>query len=119
MPHDLDIAARDVAIQSLTDSDAPISQADALLALVTGPALKTLVAARVQLFLAGHTPENDEMLPLQLLPDEARRQAANAVNAIGLTMQDRDLALAEANLAQAAALCMAAIDRLRVAQGRS
>jgi hypothetical protein len=115
---DLDALSRDTAIQTLKDSEAPIAQADALAATLTGPALKAVCAARVDLFLKGHTPENDDMLPLPFLPFEAQQHAALASHRIGLTGRDRDLVAAEQELALTAAFCLAAIDRLRAARER-
>lgn len=116
---DLDAATRDAAVQSLKDSTAPIASAGDLVAAVTGAALKAIVAARVKLFLDGHTPENDEFLPVNWLPFEVQQHGALAAAQIGLTGKDRDLPAAEASLALAAACAMAAIDRLRAARGAS
>jgi hypothetical protein len=114
---DLGALARDAAIQTVARSDAPISDADDLVAAVTGAALQAVVAARVRLFVQGHTPSADELLPILWMPFEAQQHAALASAQIGLTAQGRDLAAAEASLALTAATCMAAIDRLRSARG--
>lgn len=117
---DLDAMSRDAAIQELAASDtAPIAQADELVASITGTSLKMIVAARVRLFLDGHTPEADEYLPIALLVHEAQQHAGQARAHIGTDDRDRDLVAAEASLATTAAFCMAAIDRLRQARGAS
>jgi hypothetical protein len=116
---DLDAQARDAAMAVLTASDAPLREADDLVAAVTGTALRLIVAARVDLFLAGHQPDADAYLPIPWLPLEAQQHAALAQAKIGITGKDRDLPAAEALLARTAAFCMAAIDRLRSARGTS
>lgn len=116
---DLDARSRDVAIEALNASDAPIGQADGLVAAITGASLKMIVEARIGLHMAGHTPENDEMLPLLFLPLEAAQHALLAHGHVGITGKDRDLPLAEQQLAECAAYCMAAIDRIRLARGAS
>jgi hypothetical protein len=76
---DLAAAARDAAIQALAASDtAPIASADELVASITGASLKMIVAARIRLFLEGHTPEADEYLPIALLVHEAQQHAAQS-----------------------------------------
>jgi hypothetical protein len=113
---DLDAAARDAAIQTLKETDAPIASADDLAALVTGPSLKAAVAARVKLFIAGHTPDDDDMLPVGWLPMEAR-QAFERVRD-QLNDDHRDLALVRATIAEGIAFGLAAIDWLDRAKAR-
>jgi hypothetical protein len=117
-PLELTQRVRDVAIQALGETDARLHQSDELVAAITGSALKAIVAARAGLFTAGHTPDNDEMLPIPWLPFEVQQHAAFASAKIGLTGKDRDLPAAEQLLAVTAAYCMAAIDRLRLARAR-
>lgn len=116
---DLNALARDAAIQSLNGSAALISQADDLVAIVTGPALAMTVAMRVeQVVKHGHTPDSDLMLPIGLLVTEAQNMAAMARTAIGVTGADRNLDVGVKRLARTAALCWAAIDRILAAQAR-
>jgi hypothetical protein len=115
---DLDMASRDTAIQSLKESDARLFQADDMVALVTGPALKAIVAARVdQVAKHGHTPDRDADLPLKHLPHHARSMLLDTVDL--LEGPHRNLVVARRRLAKAAAMLMAAIDRvdLEIAKG--
>jgi hypothetical protein len=115
---DLEAAARDAAIQAIATTDARIATADDLVAAVTGPALKAAVTARVKLFADGHTPDNDDFLPIGWLPMEARQRFEQARDLIN--DDHRDLALVRAALADGVAFGMAAIDRLdRALQGRA
>lgn len=107
---DLDAASRDAACQTLATTDALIATADDLVAAVTGPALKAAVAARVKLFIGGHTPENDDFLPIGWLPMEARRCFETARDL--MNDDHRDLALVRAAIAEGLAFGLAAIDRL-------
>lgn len=110
---DVGAIARDAAIQTLKETDAPIASADDLVALVTGPALKATVAMRVgQVVRHGYTPDGDLMLPIGLLVTETITHAQRARAAIGTTEADRDLVAARQYLASTAALCWAALDRL-------
>jgi hypothetical protein len=93
---DLDAAARDGAIQALRHSDAPLTMADDLVALVTGPALKATVLKRVeQVVTHGHTPGEDLMLPVGCIVTEVIISAQRVRTAIG----KRDLAAARERLA--------------------
>lgn len=115
---DVDAASRDAAIQALAATDAPIGSADDLVAAVTGPALKSVVAARVKLFCDGHNPENDDFLPIGWLPMEARQCFEQARDL--MASNHRDLAEVRAKLAEGAAFAFAAIDRLdRALQGQA
>lgn len=77
------------------------------------------MAARVaQIVRHGHTAEADEMMPILWLPKRVKEFAELAYRAIGVTGADRNLDAAEKRLAQTAALCLAAIDRLRLARSR-
>jgi hypothetical protein len=114
---DLGAIARDVAIQALGSTDAPIGQADDLVAIVSGQALALTVQMRVeQVVKHGHTPDSDLMLPIGLLPTEVQNMAGLARAAIGITGSDRNLDAGVKRLARTAALCWAAIDRILAAQ---
>lgn len=110
---DLDEASRDVAIQALAQSDAPIGDADDLVAIVTGPALKAVVLARVeQVAKHGHTPARDADLPIKHLPHHARSMIIDTVDL--LEGPHRNLVVARRRLAKAAAMLMAAVDRVDI-----
>jgi hypothetical protein len=114
---DLAARSRDAAIQALGETNAPLGQADELVAAVTGPALKAVVVARVGLITAGgHTAETDDFLPIGWLPMEAR-QCFEAIR--GAMMEEpRDLAKVRKLLVDGAAFAFAAIDRLDRAMQR-
>lgn len=113
---DVDAAARDAALRSLAECDAPIRRADELVGAVAGDALKAVVAMRVeQIVKHGHTVEDDMMLPLLWLPRQIKQHAEVACARIGVTGTDRNLVAAKRHLAITAALCLAAIDRITVA----
>ena len=63
----------------------------------------------------GHDADHDAMLPLHHLPEKAREFTAIACDCIRGTVAHRDLARARKKLAEAGALCAAAIDRLDAA----
>jgi hypothetical protein len=108
--------AMDQAVQALTGTSAPIARADELIAAVAGDALRATVHMRVeQIVKHGHTVEGDAMLPIGMLPREAKDRVISAIEAIGVTGRDRDLGLAMRRLDRAAALCWAARDRIQVA----
>lgn len=113
----LDEASRDAAIQALGQTDAAIARADDLVAAIAGAALKAVVQARVeQIVKHGYTTEDDAMLSIVYLPAQVRRMAVAADEAAKVTGRDRDLAVVRRRLAACAALCMAAIDRLDIAE---
>jgi hypothetical protein len=111
----LQALAADAATQALGQTDAPIAFADMLVAAVTGEPLRATVRMRVeQIVRHGHTPDTDEMLPIHQLVADAQEMAGLARSAIGVTGTDRNLDAAEKRLARTAALCWAAIDRIRM-----
>jgi hypothetical protein len=113
--------ALDHAAASLFDvaGSAPLASAEELRAALTGPAMAMVCRMRIeQIVKHGHTAENDETLPLIWLPKQARDHAQIACANIGVTGKDRNLAAAEKGLARTAALCLAALDRLRLARER-
>lgn len=115
----LDALGRDVALQALGESDAPIARADEIAAAVTGEALKATVMMRVeQIVKHGHDPKDDLMLPIVFLPNQAKLMAMAAHEAVMAGGDGRDLQLARRRLARTAALCWAAIDRIDAAVER-
>jgi hypothetical protein len=115
----VEAAAEEVAQTLFSSADVPLARSDEMLAAIQGPTLKAVLAMRIEQILKhGHTAENDLMLPILWLPKQAKDQALAATEAIGVTGNGRDLALAKRRLARAAALCMAAIDRIDAAVER-
>jgi hypothetical protein len=113
----LQALAADAAVQALGQTPAPLSLQDELLAAVTGSALRAVVAMRVdQIAKHGHTAEDDGMLPPASLLNTAK---SILTSAIALTSgYDRDLSELERGqrcAAKAAAMCMAAHDRIGLA----
>lgn len=90
--------------------DVPLSAVSDLRLALQGPALRAVLDARVTIFLKGHTPENDEMLPIGWLPMEARHKLEAVQDQ--LSADDRDLAEVRRLLAEGAAFAMAALDWL-------
>ena len=122
---DLHALARDAAIQAVmlgdpsnptgaAGSGAPIAQADELVAIVTGAAFRALVTARVGLYLKGHTPENDDLLPVGMLPLRAGKALAAARDRLhqGCCGDSDALGEARALLVEGVALGLAAIERV-------
>jgi hypothetical protein len=111
---DLDAESRTAAIQALGATDAPIARADELAAAVAGPALKAIVAMRVeQIVTRGHSALADlEVEPYRLL-DKAVEMMRVARSRCGVTdMNAASLAAARKTAAKACALGMAVIDRI-------
>jgi hypothetical protein len=100
-------------------ADVPLARADELLAAIAGPAVRAVLEMRIeQIVKHGHSIENDETLPLLWLPRQAREHAQVACDRIGVTGKDRNLEAVEKSLARTAALCLAALDRIRAARAR-
>lgn len=113
---DLDSLSRDAAIQALAGTDAPLGLADELVAAITGPALKAIIAERVGQISRGHNAENDDFLPIGWLPMEAR-QCFEAVRS-AMMEEPRDLHRIRQLMVDGAAFAFAAIDRLDRAMQR-
>jgi hypothetical protein len=111
-------AAEDVGPQLLKDvPEATIDRTDELLQALTGPAVRAVLLIRAeQIAKHGHDREYDSMLPLVHLPKRAKWFASASIEHITGTGQVRDLRMARVRLAKAAALCLAAIDRLDAAE---
>jgi hypothetical protein len=83
---------------------------------LSGPAARLVGEMRLEQILKfGHDAENDSMLPIDRLPWLARERMVRAMDLIRATGEGRNLAVARKDLARAAAMCLAAIDRLDLA----
>lgn len=83
---------------------------------IRGPAVQAAIEARIeQIMRYGHDSEHDGMLAIGALPDLARQQLVMSIERIAGTAEIRQLPAARKSLARAAALCLAAIDRLDAA----
>jgi hypothetical protein len=104
----------DQAAQSLfSAADVPLASAEELRALVTGPAVKAVLEARIaQVVKHGHTPANDAELPIKHLPANARSMIIDTLDL--LEGPRRNLVVAKRRLAKAAAMLIAAIERVDV-----
>lgn len=92
--------------------DFPMARVGELLAAIQGPALRAVLDARIeQIVKHGHDAEHDQMQPIGQLPKLARETAAMAMDTLGGD-ERRNIPVARRRLARAAAICMAAIDRL-------
>jgi hypothetical protein len=114
LPGDRDIiqAGLDEAAQSLfTASDVPLASAEELRALVTGPAVRAVLEARIeQVVKHGHTPAKDAELPIKHLPAHARSMIVDTLDL--LEGPRRNLVVGKKRLAKAAAMLLAAIGRV-------
>src|SRR5688572_1972686 len=82
---------------------------------IRGPAVRGAIDMRLeQLLKHGHDSEHDMMLPLDQLPRLARERAIMAIEQISGTGEKQNLPVARRNLLRAAAICLAAVDRLDV-----
>jgi hypothetical protein len=89
---------------------------DELLNAAQGPAIRDVVEMRTQQIARyGHTREADADLPLDQLPREAAQRIQTAVERIRATEERRSLPGARVALVRAAAMCLAAVDRLDLA----
>lgn len=104
--------AMEEAPQALIASPAPIARTDELLRAIQGPALRAVLDARIeQIVTHGHDAESDAFLAIDRLPRLAREQAQMALEVLGHD-ERRNIPVAKRRLARAAAMMMAAIDRL-------
>jgi hypothetical protein len=102
--------ALEEAAQAIIRDDVPLAAVPELRQAIQGAAMRAVLDARVSLFLKGHTPENDEMLPIGWLPMEARQRLQRVHDE--LSADGRDLAIVRDQLAETAAFAMAALDWL-------
>lgn len=83
---------------------------------IRGPAVQLAIEMRIEAIMRfGHGAEHDAMLPIGELPTVARKYLVEAAERIGGSEEKRSLPAARKSLARAAALCMAAMDRLDAA----
>ena len=80
--------------------------------IIEGPAMVAIVDERLKQIELGHDAEADAMLPIDALPKRAAEFLQVAIDRIRATGDRRDLPRARTKLAQAAALCIAALDHL-------
>lgn len=84
---------------------------------IRGPAVQAAIEARIeQIVRYGHDSEHDAMQPIDELPRLARKHLSEASERIAGLGEKRHLPAARRSLARAAALCLAAMDRLDAAQ---
>jgi hypothetical protein len=105
-------AGLDEARQTLfSAADVPLARTDELLAAVQGPAVRSVLEARIeQIVTHGHTLEQDSRLPIGLITREARDRLQMGCDC--LAPPRRNLPIARRRLARAAALLLAAIDQI-------
>jgi len=105
----------EVPQQLLGERTIRLVQLEQLLAAIQGPAMRMVIEARVdQIVKRGHTRDSDAMLPIGWLSRRAHDMVQAATDNIDGTLERRNLPIAKARLARAAALCLAAIDRLNM-----
>lgn len=92
---------------------APLARHAELLGAIAGPAVRDVLAKRVQQMVAhGHTLKGDLDLPTGWLVNDARSRLQSALDCINAPEPRRDLALARRRVVTALALGLAAIDVL-------
>jgi hypothetical protein len=92
----------------------PRTWSDDRTTILEGPALASVIEARLAQIDHGHTSERDMDTVIDFLPRQARDFIVIAIDCIRADMSPQDLPRARKKLAQAAALCLAALDRLAV-----
>jgi hypothetical protein len=86
---------------------------------LAGPASRLVAEMRLEQILKhGHDAEEDAMQPIDRLPRLAHERLIRALDHIRGTAQSRNLAVARLDLGRAAAMCLAAIDRIDLAMKR-
>lgn len=108
-------ASLDEARQTLfSAADVPLASTEELLAAISGPALNAVLEARIeQIVKHGHTPAQDAAMPLKVLPHHARSMILDATDLMDPGCR-RNLTVARRRIAKAAAMLLAAIDRIDV-----
>jgi hypothetical protein len=106
----------DEARQTLfSAADVPLARTDELLAAIAGSAVKAVLEARIEQILKhGHSPEADAELTLKYLPHHARSMIIDAVDLLQESGPHRNLVVGRRRLAKAAAMLLAAIDRVDI-----
>ena len=103
-------------------ADVPLASTDELLAVVCGPAVKAVLEARIAPVVKhGHTPANDANVPLKILPAHARSMIIDTMDLLDGPpgrLPAHNLTVARRRLAKAAAMLLAAIDRVDVELGK-
>jgi hypothetical protein len=104
----------DHAAQSLfSAADVPLARAEDLRSAVTSAAVRQVLEMRLeQIVKHGHTPERDAELAMRHLPANARSMIIDSMDL--LEGPHRNLVVAKRRLAKAAAMLIAAIDRVSV-----
>lgn len=111
----IDSAIEEGAQTLFSAADVPLASTDQLLALIQGPAMRAVIEARIeQVVKHGHTPEGDADRPLRLLPNNARQMILDTLDLLDPGGR-QNLVVGRRRLARAAALLLAAIDRVDVA----
>lgn len=101
------------AVFSAAAAEFPLLRVEELLHAVQGPAVKAVLAARLeQIVKNGHDREHDELEPIYKLPRLVREFAAAAVDCIETEPDRQNLEVARRRLVRAAAAALAAVDRL-------
>lgn len=91
------------------------SYLDEIANAVRGPAVQLAIDMRIeQIVKYGHDAEHDAMQAIDALPRLAAERLIHARDQILATGERRNLPVAKLNLARAAAMCLAAIDRIDV-----
>lgn len=108
--------AIDEAAQSLfSAADVPLARTDEILALIQGRAVREVLEQRItQVVKFGHTRDGDASLPSGWLPNDAKNDLIGALDLINGGPDRRDLPRARKRIIRAAALCLAALDRLEL-----
>lgn len=92
------------------------SYLDEIANAIRGPAMQATIDMRIeQIVRHGHDSEHDAMLPIDRLARDAAGRFAAAVDHMSGAGERRDLAAARRVLVRAAAIGLAAIDRIDMA----
>ena len=109
----VDQAVEEAGQTLFSSADVPLARADELLALLQGPAVRSVLETRVeQVVKHGHTLEGDLDMPTGWLANEAKADLVIALDLINAGPDRRDLPRARKRVARAAAMCLAALDVL-------
>lgn len=109
-------ALEDAAQTLFSVADVPLARTEEILSALRGPAVRSVLEVRVeQMVKHGHTAEHDAMLPIGWLPNEARQTILAATDVLCGIQERRDLKVGRRRLVKAAAMLLAAIDRLDAA----
>lgn len=113
----VDQAVEEAAQNLFAAADLPLARSGELLAALQGPAVRAVLEARIeQIVKHGHDATHDADLPIGWLPRHAREMMQMALDCLHPVKPD--LPVARRRVARAAALCLAAIDRIDVEMTR-